>query len=79
MHNNEETLRGELTEKDVLGYTDPQWRSYQFRHMVSTNKQLSEMKSNIITLENKIGWRTLLAGIPWAIMGTVIGVIIKCM
>jgi hypothetical protein len=28
-------------------------------------------------LERQIGWRTVIAGIPWAILGTVIGVFVR--
>lgn len=61
----DDTLDGEVTETQVLGWREDQWRGFQFRHMVRTNKRLS-------TVEKKLSWRVLIAGIPWGILGAVL-------
>ena len=55
-------LKGEVTEDQVLGWSEKEWRAFQFTQMVETNKRLS-------TLEGQANWRNVLVTIPWAIVG----------
>lgn len=48
-----------------------EWRRFQFRHMVNTNKRLSR-------LEKAMSWRALLLTVPWLVLGGVVAVFIKC-
>lgn len=58
-------LKGEVTEKQVLGWTEQEWRAFQFVQMVETNKRLSK-------LEGQSNWRNALVSIPWTIVGGLI-------
>lgn len=66
----DDRLRGEVTAKQVLGWTDQEWRLFQFGQMVSTNRRLSR-------LESQANWRNVLTTIPWAIVGALIVLIVK--
>jgi hypothetical protein len=61
----EECLKGEVTEAQVLGWTEQEWRAFQFKQMVETNKRLSK-------LETQAAWRNVLISIPWTIVGGLI-------
>lgn len=65
MMSSDECLIGEVTVEQVKGWTDQEWRVFQFNHLVSTNKRLSK-------LESQSSWRNVLASIPWAIVGALI-------
>lgn len=64
-------LYGEVDENQVASWNDEEWRRFQFRHMVSTNKRLSR-------LETAMSWRTVLLAVPWLVLGGVITVLVKC-
>lgn len=66
----DECLIGEVTAQQVKGWTDQEWRVFQFNHMVATNKRLSR-------LEQQASWRNVLVSIPWAIVGALIVALIK--
>ena len=72
MTEDRECLYGEVTEDQAAGWTDEEWRRFQFRHMVNTNKRLSK-------LELAMSWRTVLAAIPWVILGGVLTALVKCL
>ena len=57
-----ECLKGDITIEQVKGWTDQEWRVFQFNHMVESNKRLSK-------LERQASWRNVLTMIPWAIVG----------
>ena len=61
----DELLIGEVTVEQVKGWSDSEWRVFQFNHMVATNQRLSK-------LESQSSWRNVLASIPWAIVGALI-------
>lgn len=64
-------LYGEVDENQVASWNDEEWRRFQFRHMVSTNKRLSR-------LETAMSWRTVLLTVPWLVLGGVITALVKC-
>lgn len=58
----DECLKGDITVDQVKGWSDLEWREFQFKHMVETNKRLSK-------LEYQASWRNILITVPWAIIG----------
>lgn len=64
-------LYGEVDENQVASWNDEEWRRFQFRHMVSTNKRLSR-------LETAMSWRAILLAVPWLVLGGVITALVKC-
>lgn len=64
-------LYGEVDENQVATWDALEWRRFQFRHMVNTNKRLSR-------LEKAMSWRALLLTVPWLVLGGVVSVFIKC-
>jgi hypothetical protein len=65
-----DNLDGVISERTVESLSELEWRYVQYRHMLRTDTRLG-------ALERQIGWRTVIAGIPWAILGTVIGVFVR--
>ena len=63
-------LYGEVDENQVASWNDEEWRRFQFRHMVSTNKRLSR-------LETAMSWRTVLLAVPWLVLSGVITALVK--
>ncbi len=66
----DDCLIGEVTVEQVKGWSDTEWRVFQFNHMLSTNLRLSK-------LEHQASWRNILVSIPWAIVGALVAVIAK--
>ena len=64
-------LYGEVDENQVATWSNEEWRRFQFRHMVNTNKRLSR-------LEKAMSWRALLLTVPWLVLGGVVAAFIKC-
>lgn len=70
MEENKDLLGGLISEKTALEYTEAQWRVIQFKFMCG-------LQDRMLSLEHKIGWRTLFMGIPWLIVGGMITLILK--
>jgi hypothetical protein len=66
---NDNKLGGLISESDALQYTEVQWRVIQFNCMCGLQSQIKK-------LNDKMGWRTMLTSIPWALLGGIMTFII---
>lgn len=66
----DECLTGEVTVEQVKGWTQEEWRVFQYKHMLTTNIRLSK-------LENQAAWRNVLISVPWAIVGALVVALLK--
>ena len=63
-------LKGEITEEQVLGWSEEEWRAFQFKCMIETNIRLSK-------LESQAALRNILISVPWALLGGIIVYLIQ--
>jgi hypothetical protein len=58
-------LKGEVTVEQVVKWSADEWRAFQYKHMLETDKRLDQ-------LENQASIRNALISIPWMILGGVV-------
>lgn len=68
--NNAGCITTKLTRESVRIMTEEEWREHQYDFMVDTQAHLSKV-------DNKLVWYRLFVGIPWALLGGGLVVLIK--